>query len=94
MGLVFPFLGDVRHENKRDFLPLQAADMQAGWMRRQYSTIQLWTSADAHLAQIPQRYYPIQRQWLEYMNRFGTEHRDDIAKAWEEYLKKQEGKSE
>ena len=25
-----PFLGDVRHENKMEFLPLQMADMHAG----------------------------------------------------------------
>jgi hypothetical protein len=39
--LRFPFLGDVRHEDKRAFLPLQAADMQAGWVRRTNSTVQI-----------------------------------------------------
>jgi hypothetical protein len=30
----FPFLGEVRHEDKEMFIALQAADMQAGWIRR------------------------------------------------------------
>jgi hypothetical protein len=31
---VFPFMGDCRHENKSKFLPLQAADMNAAWVRK------------------------------------------------------------
>ncbi len=60
----FPFLGDVRFEDKREFLPLQAADMQAGWMKRGTSTIRLWTSADVHLSRITQFHYPITRDFL------------------------------
>jgi hypothetical protein len=89
MGLFFPFMGDVRLERKRDFLPLQAADMQAGWMRRSTSLIQAWTAADTYLRQIPERHYPAPRPWLEYINQFGTDHREEIQKAWADYLEKQ-----
>jgi uncharacterized protein DUF3800 len=78
---LYPFMGDVRHENKEKFLPLQAADMQAGWVRRSQSTIQLWTNADVHLRQIPQKHYPVRRSFLERIERFSREHKDDIA-AW------------
>ena len=79
----FPFLGDVRHEDKHEFLPLQVADMQAGWVRRTSSTIQIWTSADIHLSKVPQRHYPIPRAFLEYIARYSREH-EDVLSAWRE----------
>ena len=78
---LFPFMGDVRHEDKADFLPLQAADMHAGWVRRSNSTIQIWTTADVHLRQIAQKYYPISRSFLEYVERYSRENAEEIA-AW------------
>jgi len=84
---LFPFMGDVLHKDKREFLPLQCADMQAGWVRRSRSTIQVWTSADQYLSQIDQRHYPIKRKFLDYINRFGREHADEIAAMWTEYMR-------
>jgi len=78
---LFPFMGDVSHKDKREFLPLQSADMQAGWVRRSHSTIQLWTTADVHLRRIEQKNYPIKRFFLEYVERYSREHADEIA-AW------------
>ena len=80
--LGLPFMGEVRHEDKRQFLPLQAADMQAVWLRRSGSTIQTWTSADIYLSQIEQRHYPITRQNLENSARHRHEHADEIAAMW------------
>jgi hypothetical protein len=79
---LFSFIGDVRHEDKCEFLPLQAADMQAGWMRRSASTIQRWTSADIYLSQIEQRHYPIRRSNLEASAKHKREHADEIAAYW------------
>lgn len=85
---LFPFMGDVRHEDKRTFLPLQAADMQAGWVRRSKSTIQLWTSADVYLRQMLQKHYPIQRSFLEYIKSFGQEHSEEITAFMAEWTKR------
>jgi hypothetical protein len=85
--LMFPFLGNVSHESKTEFLPLQAADMQAGWMRRSASTIQTWTSADVFLSQIPQRQYPISRKFLERIAEYKREHSEEIAAFWAEYAR-------
>jgi hypothetical protein len=63
--VLFPFMGTVSHENKTEFLPLQAADMHAGWVRRNKYTIQLWTAADVHLERIEQREFPVRRKFLE-----------------------------
>jgi len=84
----FPFMGDVRHENKEKFLPLQAADMQAGWVRRSQSTIQLWTNADVYLRQIPQKHYPVQRSFLERIERYSREHAGEIATWGAEFTKR------
>jgi hypothetical protein len=78
---IFPFVGDVRQEDKRDFVPLQAADMQAGWVRRSESTIKLWTNADAFVGQIAQRHHPVPRRFLEYIQGYSREHKEEIA-AW------------
>ena len=84
-------MGDVRHENKEKFLPLQAADMQAGWVRRSNSTIQLWTTADVHLRQIAQRHYPIPRSFLEYIEGYSREHSEEIAAMMALYMRIQNG---
>jgi hypothetical protein len=80
--MLFPFLGKVRHEDKEEFLPLQAADMGAGYARRFTSAIQVWTAADAFLKQIDNKQYPIPRAFLEYIKQYGTEHADEIAAMW------------
>jgi len=86
----FPFIGDVHHKNKRQFLPLQAADMQAGWLRRSKSTIQWWTSADIFLRQIEQKHYPIGRDRLEQIAEYGQEHGEELSAMWAEIMKRQE----
>lgn len=83
--MALPLLGKIRFEDKRDFLPLQAADMQAGWLRRMNSTIQTWTSADIYLSQIEQRQYPIERQYLENSTRHQRNHADELAALWAAY---------
>jgi hypothetical protein len=87
--LSFPFLGDVHHKDKQEFLPLQAADMQAGWVRRTQSTIQVWTNADIFLRQINQKHYPIPQFFLEYIEKYGREHGEKIAAMWADYMKRQ-----
>lgn len=82
-------MGEVRHEDKREFLPLQAADMQAEWLRRSGSTIQTWRSADIYLSQIEQQNYSITRQNLESSARYQREHAEEIATFWAEFMKGQ-----
>ena len=80
---VFPFLGDVRHEDKTDFLPLQAADMHAGWIRRNKSIIQAWTTADPYLSKIEQREFHVARGFLERLAAYRKEHGDEIKAYWD-----------
>jgi hypothetical protein len=75
---VSPFLGVVRHESKRDFLPLQAADMHAAWVRRKESVIQVWTAADHYLERVPQNDYEVSRLFLEKLAKFRQEHASEI----------------
>ena len=75
---LFPFLGTVRHEKKTDFLPLQAADMQAGWVRRSQSIVQLWTAADYFLSRIEQRTFEVSRKFLERLADYRRTHADEI----------------
>jgi len=75
---LFPFLGKVRHEDKKIFLPLQAADMQAGWVRRLSSLIQAETSADVYLKQIEQRDYSITRARLEHLADYANAHAEEM----------------
>lgn len=74
----FPFIGEVRHEKKTDFLPLQAADMQASWIRRSKSQGQLSTTADPHLAKIEQREFPVTRQFLMRLAKYRKEQAEEI----------------
>lgn len=80
---VFPFMGDVRHEDKTDHLPLQAADMHSGWIRRSKSTIQLWTAADCHLSAIKQREFPVSREFLGKLAKYRRDHADEINAFFE-----------
>ncbi len=75
---VSSFLGGVRHESKRDFLPLQAADMHAAWVRRKESVIQLSTAADCYLERVPQVDYEVSRSFLEHLAKFRQEHAAEI----------------
>jgi hypothetical protein len=75
---LFPFLGKVKHEDKREFLPLQAADMHASWVRRNNSTIQMWTAADCYLSRIEQTEFRIQRSFLERLAQYRREHAEEI----------------
>lgn len=79
---IFPFMGECRHEDKREFLPLQAADMNAAWVRRRQSTIQLWTTADVHLSSIEQFDIKVKRFWLERLASYRKEHAEEIKAFW------------
>ncbi len=74
----FPFLGDVKHENKTEFLPLQAADMHAGWVRRNLDTIQLWTCADSFLQTIDQHTFPVTKIFLKSVEKYRQEHASEL----------------
>jgi hypothetical protein len=63
--------------------------MQAGWVRRTQSTIQVWTNADIFLRQINQKHYPIPQFFLEYIEKYGREHGEKIAAMWADYMKRQ-----
>jgi hypothetical protein len=79
----FPFLGECRHEDKQKFIALQAADMNAAWVRRRASTIQLWTVADPYLANFDQLDFKVERSWLERMAKYYREHADEIKAYWD-----------
>jgi hypothetical protein len=81
--LQFPFLGDVKHEDKEEYIPLQAADMQAGWMRRRLSLVQVPTSADCHLSNIHGAEFPISRSFLERIAAYKRAHAEEIAAFWD-----------
>ena len=83
---VLPFLGECRHENKQDFLPLQAADMNAAWVRRREATIQLWTAVDPYLKNLPQFDFKVERSWLEKLAKFYREHEEEIRAYWNSRL--------
>ena len=83
---LFPFMGDCRHEDKREFVPLQAADMNAAWTRRRQSTIQLWTAADPYLANLEQFNFKIKRPWLERLASYRKEHAAEITAYWERMI--------
>jgi hypothetical protein len=83
---VLPFLGECRHEDKQDFLPLQAADMNAAWVRRQAATIQLWTTADPFLSNFQQLDFKVERSWLEKMAKYRNEHAEEIKAYWDRRL--------
>ena len=89
---LFPFLGEVKHEDKTIFLPLQMADMQAGWVRRANSLIQLWTKADTHLSRIAQKRYPVPQKFLERITQIGREDYDEqIRNLWDLTMKLRSG---
>ena len=81
----FPFIGNVDHKDKKEFLPLQAADMHAGWVRRNKSTIRVWTDADPYLRQIQQEEFPVRRQFLERLAKYRKEHAKEFEAAWDEH---------
>jgi hypothetical protein len=83
---VYPFLGECRHENKEEFIPLQAADMNAAWVRRRSTTIQLWTTADPYLSNFEQLDFRVSRPWLEQMAKYHKEHEDEIKEYWDRRL--------
>lgn len=83
---LFPFLGDCTHEDKEKFIPLQAADMNAAWVRRRSTTIQLWTSADPYLSNFEQLDFKVSRSWLEEMAKYYREHADEIKSYWDNRL--------
>lgn len=80
--LIFPFLGDVRHENKTEFLPLQAADMQAAWIRRHKLQDKPGTSADAYLSSVEQREFPVTRDFLGRLAEYRRQHANEIKGYW------------
>jgi hypothetical protein len=86
---LFPFMGKVRHESKKDFLPLQAADMQAGWIKRLTSSIQIPMSTDVYLTQMVQRDYSPDRSKLEYIAHYAKTHAEEM-KAFAEWFEQEE----
>lgn len=82
----YPFLGECKHEDKQKFIPLQAADMNAAWIRRRSTTIQLWTAADPYLANFGQLDFRVTRVWLEQMAKYYREHADEIKAYWDRRL--------
>jgi hypothetical protein len=83
---VFPFLGECNHENKEKFIPLQAADMNAAWVRRRSTTIQLWTTADPYLSNFDHLDFRVGRPWLEQMAKYCREHADEVKDYWDRRL--------
>jgi hypothetical protein len=77
---MFPFMGKIRHESKKTFLPLQAADMQAGWIRRFTSLIQVPMSADTYLSQLTQKDYSVERSRLEYIADYAEAHAEEMKR--------------
>jgi hypothetical protein len=75
---IFPFMGDVTHENKATTLPLQAADMHAGWVRRSRTTTNLGTAADFQLSRIEQREFQVSRDFLARLAIYKREHAQEI----------------
>lgn len=82
---VLPFLGECRHEDKQNFLPLQAADMNAAWVRRREGTIQLWTTADPYLRNLQQFDFKVERLWLEKLAEYQKEHAEEIKAYWDRH---------
>jgi hypothetical protein len=81
--VLFPFMGNVRHEDKLRHLPLQAADMQASWIRRSKSALDSNTPADCCLEGIEQREFPVTRDFLMRLAAYRKEHAAEIRAYWD-----------
>ncbi len=77
----YGILGECRHEDDRQFVPLQCADMYAAWVRRTASPhVRLWTAADTHLALIAKAVHQEStREFLQSLEQYSSEHADEIA---------------
>lgn len=77
----YKILGECNHEDDRQFVPLQCADMYAAWVRRSASPhVRLWTAADTHLAQITKAVHQEStREFLQSLKLYSSEHKDEIA---------------
>jgi len=70
--------GKCSHENDRLFPPLQAADMNAAWVRRRNCLIQRWTDADPYLARIKCFDFEVKPSFLVQMVEYQRTHSKEI----------------
>lgn len=71
--------GECEHKDDRTFPPLQAADMNAAWIRRRSSPlVQLWTHVDPYLSRVQRLDFEVTRSFLEGLVKMQNEHSDEI----------------
>jgi hypothetical protein len=73
----YPRLGYCFHVDDRDFPPLQAADMNAAFVRRSSLQIQPWVASDVYMRVLAQEKFDVTHSFLQQLRQFTDDHPDE-----------------